>query len=91
MAFDFEKALRRWTTQHGDLVGLKNRRIRDASGVLETWENPVLSSAHAPLFWRYDLDRRRNPFLLERMGIAAVAGAGAVERAGKICLVTRLV
>ncbi|MFI5169445.1 MAG: glycosidase [Vicinamibacterales bacterium] len=91
MAFDFEKALRRWTSQHTDLVELKNSRVRDAGGVYERWENPVLTASHAPLFWRYDLDRRRNPFLLERHGLAAVGAAGAVERAGKICLVVRLV
>jgi hypothetical protein len=43
----------------------QNRRQRDASSVLERWENPVLTAAHVPLFWRHDLDRRRNPFLLE--------------------------
>ena len=91
MAFDFEKALRRWTSQHTDLVELKNSRVRDAGGVYERWENPVLTASHVPLFWRYDLDRRRNPFLLERHGLAAVGAAGAVERAGKICLVVRLV
>src|SRR6185295_9899544 len=51
---------------------------------------PVLTAAHVPLFWRYDLDRRRNPFLLERLGVHAVAGAGAIERAGRICLVARI-
>ena len=90
MAFDFEKTLRRRIEAHGELVELKNRRQRDASGVFERWENPVLTAAHVPLFWRYDLDRRRNPFLLERLGVHAVAGAGAIERAGRICLVARV-
>jgi 4-O-beta-D-mannosyl-D-glucose phosphorylase len=91
MAFDFEKALRRRTSQHAELVELKNSRVRDESGVFERWENPVLTPSHAPLFWRYDLDRRRNPLLLEGLGIAEVRGAAAVERAGKVCLVARLV
>ncbi len=90
MAFDFEKALRRRIEQHDELVELKNRRVRDDSGVFERWQRPVLTAAHAPLFWRYDLDRRRNPFLLERLGVNAVAGAGAVERNGRICLVARV-
>ena len=90
MAFDFEKALRRRIEQHGELVELKNRRVRDASGLYERWENPVLTAAHTPLFWRYDLDRRRNPHLLERLGVHAVAGAGALERGGRICLVARV-
>lgn len=90
MAFEFEKALRRRIEQHTELVERKNRRVRDASGVYERWENPVLTAAHTPLFWRYDLDQRRNPFLLERLGVNAVAGAGAIERNGKICLVARV-
>ncbi len=90
MAFDFEKALRRRTAQHAELVELKNRRVRDATGVYERWENPVLSAAHTPLFWRYDLDRRRNPYLLERLGVNAVAGVGATLRNGRICLVARV-
>ena len=90
MAFDFEKVLRRRIEQHTELVELKNRRVRDASGVYERWENPVLTAAHTPLFWRYDLDRRRNPFLLERHGVHGVSGAGAIERAGRIYLVARV-
>ncbi len=90
MAFDFEKALRRRIEQHAELVELKNRRVRDASGVLDRWKNPVLTPGHTPLFWRYDLDQRRNPFLLERLGVHAVGGAGAVERSGRVCLVVRL-
>jgi len=90
VAFDFEKVLRRRIEQHGELVELKNRRVRDASGVFERWENPVLTAAHTPLFWRYDLDRRRNPFLLERHGVHAVGGAGAIERGGRILLLARV-
>ncbi len=91
MAFDFEKALRRRTSQHAELVELKNGKLRDESGVFERWENPALTPSHAPLPWRFDLDRRRNPLLLEGLGIAEVRAAAAVERAGKICLVARFV
>ena len=90
MAFDFEKALRRRIEQHTDLVEQKNRKLRDESGAFERWENPVLTAAHTPLFWRYDLDRRRNPWLIERLGVNAVPGAGAVLWNGKVCLVARV-
>jgi 4-O-beta-D-mannosyl-D-glucose phosphorylase len=90
MAFDFEKALRRKVAQHTRLVERKNRRVKDGNGVFDRWENPVLTAAHTPLFWRYDLDRRRNPFLQERLGINAVFNAGAIERDGKVCLVARV-
>jgi 4-O-beta-D-mannosyl-D-glucose phosphorylase len=91
MGFDFEKALRRRIEQHTELVERKNRRLKDGNGVLDRWENPVLTAAHAPIFWRYDLDRRRNPLLLERLGVSSVSSAGAVEWSGKIVLVARVV
>ena len=90
MAFDFEKALRRRIEPHNELVELRNRKLRDESGVFERWENPVLTAGHTPVFWRYDLDRRRNPWLLERLGVSAVPGAGAILRNGKVCLVARV-
>jgi 4-O-beta-D-mannosyl-D-glucose phosphorylase len=90
MAFDFEKTLRRRIEQHTELVELKNRKLRDESGAFERWENPVLTAAHTPLFWRYDLDRRRNPWLIERLGVNAVPGAGATLWNGKVCLVARV-
>lgn len=90
MAFDFEKALRRRIEPYTELIELGNRKLREESGVFERFENPVLTAAHTPLVWRYDLDRRRNPWLLERLGVSAVPGAGAILRNGKVCLVARV-
>jgi len=90
MAFDFEKALRRKVEQHTKLLGKKNRRVKDGNGVFDRWENPVLTAAHAPLFWRYDLDPRRNPFLQERLGVNGVFNVGAIEWNGKVCLLARV-
>jgi len=90
MAFDFEKALRRKIDQHTKLVERKNRRVKDGNGVFDRWEHPVLTAAHAPLFWRYDLDPRRNPHLLERLGVNGVFNVGAIEWNGKVCLMARV-
>jgi 4-O-beta-D-mannosyl-D-glucose phosphorylase len=90
MAFDFEKALRRKVEQHTKLVEKKNRRVKDGNGVFDRWQNPVLTAAHTPLFWRYDLDPRRNPFLQERLGVNCVFNVGAIEWNGKICLMARV-
>ena len=59
--FDFDKALRRKVEQHRKLVERKNRRLKDGNGVYDRWAHPVLTGAHAPLFWRYDLDRAPEP------------------------------
>jgi len=50
----------------------------------------VLTGAHAPLFWRYDLDRRRNRFLEERLGVNCAFNVGAIEWNGKVCLMARV-
>jgi len=87
---EFEKTLRRKIDQHLQLLEKRNRREKDGNGVLDRWQDPVLSAAHAPLFWRYDLDPDTNPFLLERLGVSAVFNAGALEWQGRICLVARV-
>jgi 4-O-beta-D-mannosyl-D-glucose phosphorylase len=90
MAFDFEKALRRKVGQHTKLLEQKNRRVKDGNGVFDRWKNPVLTAAHAPIFWRYDLDPGRNPFLQERLGVNCVFNVGAIEWNGKVCLMARV-
>jgi 4-O-beta-D-mannosyl-D-glucose phosphorylase len=88
--FDFEKALHRKIAQQCKLLERRNRRRKDGNGVFDRWENPVLTAAHTPLFWRYDLDPRRNPFLQERLGINAVFNVGAIEWQEKVCLMARV-
>jgi len=88
--FDFRKALRLKNMRHRGLIALRNRRMRDGNGIFDRWENPVLTAEHAPLFWRYDLDSKTNPFLQERLGLNAAFNAGAIEWKGRICLVARV-
>ncbi len=88
--FDFDKALRRKVGQQAKVVARRNRRSKDGDGIVDRWQRPVLSAVHVPLFWRYDLDRRRNPYLQERLGVNGVTNAGAVERGGRIYLVARV-
>jgi len=61
-----------------------------SNGLCDRYRYPVLTAAHTPIFWRYDLDLDDNPFLLERLGINAVFNAGAIEHAGKILVVCRV-
>src|SRR5690606_22865070 len=50
---------------------------------------PILTAAHAPIEWRYDLNPATNPFLMERLGINAVLNAGAIRLQGRYVLVVR--
>ena len=60
------------------------------NGVYERYINPVVTAAHVPLEWRYDLNPKTNPFLLERLGINAALNAGAIEWDGKIAVCVRV-
>ena len=60
------------------------------NGVFDRWKYPVLTREHAPLFWRYDLDKETNPYFEERLGINAVMNSGAIELDGKFYLVARV-
>ncbi len=61
-----------------------------SNGVFDRWTYPVLTAAHTPLFWRYDLNPKTNPYLLERLGINGVFNAGAMAFGDKIMLVCRV-
>lgn len=60
------------------------------NGLYTRWQNPVVTAAHIPLEWRYDLNPHTNPFLMERLGVNAVLNPGAIEHEGKILLVCRV-
>jgi hypothetical protein len=51
---------------------------------------PVLTAEHAPIFWRYDLNYRTNPHLMERLGVNAAFNPGAMWFNGKFILMARV-
>jgi 4-O-beta-D-mannosyl-D-glucose phosphorylase len=60
------------------------------NGIFHRYNNPVLSAAHTPLFWRYDLNLQTNPHLMERFGINAVLNAGAIKWNDKYIVAPRV-
>ena len=76
--------------QHEQLLQQKNRKAASHNGIVERYLNPVVTAAHAPIFWRYDLNYDTNPQLLERLGINAAFNCGAMEFEGKIVLAVRV-
>lgn len=72
------------------LIGQKNRKSDFYNGIFDRYENPVLTRAHAPLHWRYDLNEETNPYFMERLGVNAVMNSGAIELDGKFYLVARV-
>ena len=90
MSINFEKRLLALQKAHEALVSRKNVKQETGKGVFDRYEVPVLTAGHTPLFWRYDLDRKSNPYLMERFGINAVFNSGAIKLNGKYCLVARV-
>jgi 4-O-beta-D-mannosyl-D-glucose phosphorylase len=72
------------------LLARRNRKSSTGNGVFDRYEFPVLTAAHAPIPWRYDLDRKTNPLLLERIGVNATFNAGALLHDGKYLVVARV-
>ena len=85
----YEERLEWLKKSHESLVSRKNIPI-EGNGVYERYVNPVLTAAHAPLEWRYDLHKETNPYLMERCGIHAVMNSGAIKFNGKYVLVARV-
>jgi 4-O-beta-D-mannosyl-D-glucose phosphorylase len=86
----FQNNLKTLKQRHAAL--LKRRNTVDAgfyNGWFERWKNPVVTAEHVPLEWRYDLNSKTNPLLLERLGVNAAFNVGAMEWGKSIVLVVR--
>lgn len=86
----FDKRLRALRQAHDALTRAANTPAPENNGRYQRWSRPVLTADHAPLSWRYDLDPRANPFLMERLGVNAVFNAGAILHDGRFLLVARV-
>ena len=88
--FDFSTRLRALTAQQAEFSVRSNQPQLPGSGIYTRWQHPVVTPAHTPLFWRYDLDPATNPFLQERLGINATFNSGAMLWQGKYLLLVRV-
>ncbi|MBO7644433.1 MAG: glycosidase [Bacteroidales bacterium] len=86
---EFEERLAWLRASHAALLSKVNAPL-EGNGVYERWANPVLTAAHAPLEWRYDLDPKTNPHLMERFGIHATFNSGAIKWQGRYLLCVRV-
>lgn len=76
--------------QHEQLLARPNKPVAGTNGIYQRYQFPVVTAAHAPVFWRYDLNPKTNPLLLERIGVNATFNAGAMEWNGKIVVAVRV-
>lgn len=88
---DFDKRLIKLSTVHEKLLNQPNSVNENwYNGIVDRYINPILTAAHTPLHWRYDLNPVTNPYLMERLGINGVFNAGAMAYQDKILLMCRV-
>lgn len=86
----FEDRLALLRADYDALIRKPNKAVYPGNGIYVRYRNPIVTAAHIPLEWRYDLNKATNPFLMERMGINAAFNAGAIKLGGRYCLVVRV-
>ncbi|MBP1544488.1 MAG: glycosidase, partial [Oscillospiraceae bacterium] len=82
----FDQQLAKLVKEQEELISRPNPKADAYNGIYDRYENPVLTAAHAPIIWRYDLSYNDNPDLMERLGVNAVMNSGAIYLNGKYCL-----
>lgn len=86
----FNDRLKQLESEHQRLITQTNEPLAEGNGVFTRYRHAVLTARHTPLFWRYDLNAERNPYLMERFGINAVLNSGAIKWEGKYLLMPRV-
>ena len=85
-----ENHFRKTQTRHKKVIKAKNRINPRSNGVFWRYKNPVITSEHIPLHWRYDLNEKTNPFMMERIGVNATFNAGAIKWMDSFLMVVRV-
>ena len=90
METTFNDKVKALFAEHEALLARPNEPIATGNGVFTRYKYPILTAAHTPLIWRYDLDESSNPFLMERIGMNATLNSGAIKWQGRYLLVVRV-
>lgn len=87
----FNTRLARLSSEYEELITRPNPiDLSWNNGLFERYTYPVVTAAHIPLTWRFDLNPETNPYLMERLGVNAAFNPGVIEFNGRICLIVRV-
>lgn len=86
----FQEKVNELFAKHETLLSRKNIPLEDGNGIFTRYQHPVLTAAHTPIFWRYDLNEKTNPYLMERIGMNATMNSGAIKWNDKYILMVRV-
>jgi 4-O-beta-D-mannosyl-D-glucose phosphorylase len=87
---NFHTRLQALQSAHQHLLQTTNKPMLPGNGIFLRYQHPVLTAAHVPLEWCYDLRPDTNPYLMTRFGINAVFNAGAIKWNGKYAVIARV-
>lgn len=87
---NFQQQVQELLSKHQELLTTPNEKIESTNGIYSRYKNPILTAAHTPIIWRYDLNPTTNPLLLERIGMNATLNSGAMKWGDKYLLVVRV-
>ena len=86
----FDNQVKKLFARYERLVMRRNEKCEDDNGIYVRYKYPILTAEHTPVFWRYDLDYKTNPNLLQRLGVNTVYNAGAILLNGRYLMVVRV-
>ena len=86
----FDNQVKKLFARYERLVMRRNEKCEDDNGIYVRYKYPILTAEHTPVFWRYDLDYKTNPNLLQRLGVNTVYNAGAILLNGRYLIVVRV-
>ena len=86
----FTQKIKQLLEDQETLLNRKNEPTDYTNGWCQRYKNPVLTAAHTPVHWRYDLNEETNPFLMERIGMNAAMNSGAIKWNDKYLLMVRV-
>ena len=86
----YKHLIKEMKKEHERLLTRKNEPLEGGNGWYRRYRYPVLTAAHTPLHWRYDLNEETNPLLMERIGMNATMNAGAIKWNGRYLMMVRV-
>jgi len=87
---EFNQRLAKLKNKHEKQLCRKNKPVKqNYNGIYYRYKHPILTGEHAPLHWRYDLNYKSNPFLMQRFGVNAAFNSGAIYLNGRYLLAVR--
>lgn len=87
---DFKSLVNDLLARQDSFLAQPNQPEPHGNGIFKRWQNPIITTAHVPVSWRFDLNEKTNPYLMERQGVNATLNSGAIYKDGKYLLVVRV-